>query len=34
MTSSPTHAVTCSECGRDTYAFERYCHHCDADRWA
>jgi ssDNA-binding Zn-finger/Zn-ribbon topoisomerase 1 len=26
--------VTCEECGEETFAFERYCHRCGADRWA
>jgi uncharacterized OB-fold protein len=32
--SDLTHGVTCEECGEPTYAYERYCHECGADRWA
>lgn len=23
----------CPECGRQTYTFEKYCRHCEADLW-
>jgi uncharacterized OB-fold protein len=29
-----THAVTCENCGRETFAFERDCHRCGVNRWA
>jgi uncharacterized OB-fold protein len=28
-----THAVTCENCGRETFAFERDCHWCGVNRW-
>ncbi|WP_337653246.1 hypothetical protein [Halomontanus rarus] len=28
------HAVTCPDCGKPTFAWERYCHRCNADRWS
>jgi len=28
-----THAVTCPNCGRETYAYERDCHRCGTNRW-
>jgi predicted amidophosphoribosyltransferase len=31
--SDITHAAVCSDCGEDTYAWERYCYECGADRW-
>jgi len=27
------HASTCPACGKDTYAYERDCHHCGVNRW-
>lgn len=33
MSDEPTHAVTCDNCGEETFAFRRYCHKCGADRW-
>jgi len=33
MTEDITHGVTCDACGEETFAFERYCHKCGADRW-
>lgn len=27
------HAVTCPECGEETYEFEKYCQVCGCDRW-
>lgn len=32
--SEITHSVTCDACGRETFAWERYCHECGADRWS
>lgn len=26
-------AVECDDCGRNTYMYERYCHHCGYERW-
>lgn len=25
--------VVCDDCGEETYAFEKYCHRCGANRW-
>jgi len=33
MSDEITHAVTCDACGKATFAFEKYCHKCGADRW-
>jgi ribosomal protein L37E len=33
MTDDITHAATCDECGEETFAFEKYCHKCGANRW-
>lgn len=31
--SSITHSVTCPNCKKETYEFERECHICGHDRW-
>lgn len=33
MSDEITHAVTCGNCGEDTFAFEMYCHLCGHNRW-
>jgi len=33
MTDEITHSVLCDNCGEETFAFEKYCHKCGANRW-
>ena len=33
MTDEIAHGVTCPNCGRETFAYERDCHHCGTNRW-